>query len=377
MESRFSSYLQRSAWARVKAANGWTATHVIADDPMAGPTIGAQLLIRRPRLLPWGFAYAPRGPVVDTWSATALARFTEALRGVEVGRISHVRIDPEVEAGGPDDVDGSAARALETLGWRSAPLIQTPSTRLVDLSTDETVLWGELRKKWRQYVNKARTAGVTVGEVADDPIPMFYRIYRSTAERAGFLIRTEQAYRDVWDAFRATGDATMLFANDSTGTPVAALFLIRNGSRVVEPYGGMTTAGADLRANYLLKWEAMRQAAMAGSTVYDMWGLSHPGIAHFKAGFGGREVRYIGAWDLVLSIPGHRVYGIAQRLRVRVARRRAGLEEPGRLAADPSHGATERDPNAVASSLRRSRVVVADDPREVAGEGGDDSGEGP
>ena len=63
----------------------------------------------------------------------------------------------------------------------------------------------------------------------------------------------------------------------------------------------MTAAGADSRANYLLKWEAIRSSREAGATSYDLWGLATGGIAHFKTGFGGREVRYIGAWDLVLS----------------------------------------------------------------------------
>ena len=51
-------------------------------------------------------------------------------------------------------------------------------------------------------MNKARTAGVTVVDADGDRLPEFYAIYRETADRAGFLIRTEQAYRDVWDAFR-------------------------------------------------------------------------------------------------------------------------------------------------------------------------------
>ena len=63
----------------------------------------------------------------------------------------------------------------------------------------------------------------------------------------------------------------------------------------------MTVAGGDSRANYLLKWEAIRSSREAGATSYDLWGLATGGIAHFKAGFGGREVHYIGAWDLVLD----------------------------------------------------------------------------
>jgi peptidoglycan pentaglycine glycine transferase (the first glycine) len=333
------SYLQRSAWAKVKAVNGWRAARVIAPaEAAAEGAIGAQVLLRRASPLPWAFAYAARGPVAAAWTPDAVARFTEALRAARIGRVSHVRIDPEIEAGGPLDPDGATVRALETAGWRKAPAIQPSSTRVIDLVPDEAVLWSDLRKKWRQYVNKAKTSGVRVVEPEGDPIPAFYQIYRETADRAGFLIRTEQAYRDVWDAFRPTGDATMLFALDPDGIPDAALFLVRNGTRVVEPYGGMTAAGGDLRANYLLKWEAIRRSREAGATAYDLWGLAHPGIAHFKTGFGGREVRYIGAWDLVLSGVGRGVYGLAQRARVQLARRRAGLAAGGSAVEGTAHG---------------------------------------
>jgi lipid II:glycine glycyltransferase (peptidoglycan interpeptide bridge formation enzyme) len=325
-ENELGSYLQRTAWARVKAANGWTSARVVAG---GATPIGAQILLRRPRLLPWAFAYAPRGPVAGAWTAESLGAFTEALRSARLGRISHVRIDPEVERDGPLDADGSLRAILAGAGWQPAPPIQPPSTRVIDLAADEDALWSDLRKKWRQYVNKARSNGVTIAELPGDPIGQFYAIYRETASRAGFLIRVEQAYRDVWEAYRSTGDATILFAIDAAGTPQAALFLVRNGRRVVEPYGGMTVAGGVLRANYLLKWEAIRRARAAGAATYDLWGLAHPGIAHFKTGFGGREVRFIGAWDLVLSRLGRRTYLTAQGLRVGLARRRAGLAAAG------------------------------------------------
>ena len=95
----------------------------------------------------------------------------------------------------------------------------------------------------------------------------------------------------------------------------------------------MTAAGADSRANYLLKWEAIRSSREAGATSYDLWGLATGGIAHFKTGFGGRELRYIGAWDLVLSGAGRRAYDLAQQGRVRWARRRGGIREGGSAAA--------------------------------------------
>jgi len=327
------SYLQLSAWAGVKAVNGWSAHRVLV--PSGTGQVGAQVLVRRPRPMPWAFAYAPRGPVASAWTAASLAEFTADVRQAlaAAGRISHLRVDPEIEADGPRDPDGSLRHALRAAGWRPAPPIQPVATRIIDLRADEAALWGDLRKKWRQYVNKARSAGIEVVDGDASRLPEFHRIYRETADRAGFLIRTEAAYRDVWNAFAPAGRARLLFAQTSDGEPVATLFLLRCGPRVVEPYGGMTTTGGDTRANYLLKWEAIRSSRAAGATSYDLWGLATGGIAHFKTGFGGREVRYIGAWDLVLDSLGRAAYGAAQRGRVWWSRRRHGLAAGGNAAA--------------------------------------------
>ena len=336
------TYLQVAAWARVKAPNGWRARRVVARAPAGaaeagGPgrgwDIGGQLLLQRPRLVPWTFAYAPRGPLVGRWSGDAVDRWTDALRSTDWGeRVAHVRMDPEVEAGGPTDPDGSLVAALAAAGWQPAPTVQPRVTRVVDLRVDEAALWSGLRKKWRQYVNKARSGGVTVTDVGVDALPAFHEMMAETAIRAGTRIRAESAYRDVWDAYAPSGDARLLFAVGPDGTPEAALFLLRCGDRVVEPYGGMTAAGAASRANYLVKWEAIRTAREAGAVSYDMWGLVHPGIRQFKAGFGGREIELIGAWDLPLDRVGATSYHLAERVRERSRRRSARREPPLRPA---------------------------------------------
>jgi peptidoglycan pentaglycine glycine transferase (the first glycine) len=312
------TYLQLSGWARVKAANGWTSRVVEAVSPEGG-RIGARVLLRRPRAVPWTFAYAPRGPLATPWDEISLDAWGAALRAaLRVGRspVAHVRIDPEIELGGPLDRDGATVEALRRLGWRAAPEVQPSVTRVVDLAAGEEALWSDLRKKWRQYVNRARTLGVTVADVdADaDPtaFPTFHRIMAETSRRTGTPIRTEAAYRDVWDAFRQDREVRLLVARDAAGEAQAVLLLVRAGSRVVEPYGGMTLGGAESRANYLLKWEAIRTSREAGATSYDMWGLVHPGIRQFKEGFGGREVALIGAWDLPLSRVGAAAYRLVE-----------------------------------------------------------------
>jgi len=249
------SYLQTTGWARVKAENGWTSHRLLASD-----TVGAQILVRRPRPLPWGFAYAPRGPLGGGWSAEELAAFTNAVRADlprVAGRVSHLRIDPEVELDGPHDPEGATRRALAANGWRPAPPIQPSSTRVIDLRPDEDALWGDLRKKWRQYVNKARSAGVVVVEAEGDRLGDFYRIYRETADRAGFLIRAESAYRDVWEAFRPTGRARLLFARSAVGEPLATP-LVRQLTKSAGDCSGPTSLTSASLGN-----RSSRQCAMS------------------------------------------------------------------------------------------------------------------
>jgi lipid II:glycine glycyltransferase (peptidoglycan interpeptide bridge formation enzyme) len=287
--------------------------------------------------------------VLQRWDADGIGRFTELAReGLRsatsgAGRVSHLRIDPEIERDAGPDEGGGVRAALAAAGWQPATPIQPVSTRVIDLAADEAALWGDLRKKWRQYVNKARTGGVRVVDAGPERLDEFYRIYQETAARAGFLIRAQSAYRDVWDAFGPGGHARLLFAELPDGTPVATLFLVRAGARVVEPYGGMTEAGADSRANYLLKWEAIRSSREQGATTYDLWGLAHAGIAHFKTGFGGREIGYVGAFDLVLDPLGRRTYTVAQSARVRVTRLRHGLRGGGSASGYAGDGSDRAD----------------------------------
>ena len=91
------TYLQTTAWARVKRATGWSATNV-GRDGEPGHRFGAQLLTRPIPLMPWRFAYAPRGPLADEWNEATHQAWIEDLRaaakpGGRLARTAIVRMD--------------------------------------------------------------------------------------------------------------------------------------------------------------------------------------------------------------------------------------------------------------------------------------------
>ncbi len=329
----YHAFPQLWEWGEVRAAAGWRPLRLAVGPSPGEPIAGAQLLLRRIPVLGWHLAYVPRGPIGqldDPAVRDALVRALRALGRAE--RIATVRTDPEVT------LDRPYGAAMMQPPWRSAPKVQPPITRVVDLSVGVDALRANLRRKHRQYVNKAEREGVAIeridaaapAELIGPALADFNGIYHGTARRAGFVARQPAYYERVWSTFAPTGRVRLSFAV-LDGERVATLFHFTCGERAVESYGGMTEAGADLRANYLLKWTAISDFARDGFGVYDMWGLATGGIRQFKEGFGGAEIEYVGARDLALRAPMDAAlrlaipaYGLAQRARLRLMGRDPG-----------------------------------------------------
>lgn len=333
--AEYRAFPQLWEWGELREPFGWRPVRVAVGERRGEPLAGAQVLLRDVPLLGWRLGYAPRGPIGALDDARPRRALFSALRTLaRRERIATLKVDPAATA------ESNLGRALLAAPWRAASKVQPPRTRIVDLARTEDELRAQLRRKHRQYINKAERDGVTVEwlEAGTDGIGQaladFYRIYTFTAERAGFVARAPGYYRRVWELFAPGGRTKLLFATRD-GERVATLFCFVCGDRVAEAFGGMTDAGADSRANYLLKWEAIRGFRERGAATYDLWGLATGGIAQFKEGFGGQQVEYVGArdWpmrpalDAVLRV-GLPAYGVAQRTRLRLqGRRLAGSED--------------------------------------------------
>lgn len=288
--------LQLWGWGDLKSAHRWSAERVLVR---SGDTIvGASQLLTRALPGPLGgFVYAPRGPVVARDAANSdIPASTPAPGAVAEAIADYVRGSRRAVAVSiePDEDDGQFSLGAE---WKTAKTPILPArTLILDLRQTEDELLADMSKKHRQYVRKsAREESLEIRPVETAAqLDECLEVYRETSERADFGLHEDSYYHD---AFSMLGDDAPVWASYVDGKPVAFLFLAKSARTSFELYGGMNDTGQRLRANYALKWHAIRAMRELGIERYDFGGLINDGVTTFKTGFASHENLLAGSWD--------------------------------------------------------------------------------
>lgn len=349
--------LQTSQWAKAKEPFGWTAHYKTWEEN--GQVVAAAQMLQRSIPLPMGrsvcMLYVPKGPLLDWDNAAIRTRVLSDLRAFasELGAF-FVKIDPDLAYGyglpgqpseKPNPVGNELVGELRSAGWRySNEQVQMHNTMLIDVNKSEEQLLAGMKQKARYNLRLAEKKGVVVRRGTPADFPDFYKMYAETSVRDGFVIRSEEYYRAVWEEFYEAGMLVPLLA-EVEGQPVAGLMLFIFGEQSWYLYGMSRDLYRDWMPNYLLQWDAIKASQAAGCKTYDLWGApddfneSDPmwGVYRFKLGLGAYEARHIGAWDLPLQPVTYALYTqvlprivAAMRWRGRRATRRQVLAgEPG------------------------------------------------
>ncbi|MER3400539.1 MAG: methicillin resistance protein [Thermoflexus sp.] len=310
--------LQTAPWGDLKAGFGWQAHRFLA---LAGgrAQAGMQVLVRR---LPLGFSifYIPKGPVGDWQDPMVFEGLLAALdRLARAAGALWARLEPDVEEGG-------LALDLTRFGLRPAPPVQPRRTLLVPLEGDEEALLAAMHPKTRYNIRLAARKGVVVREAGPEDLPQFYWLLQQTAARDRFAIHSLDYYRAAYDRF--VPHLARLWLAFYEGEPLAGLMAFAWGERAWYFYGASGDRHREKMPTYALQWEAMRWAKARGCRFYDLWGIPDEppevleaqfatrrdglwGVYRFKRGFGGRVVRWAGAFDRVYR---PLWYGLLRRL---------------------------------------------------------------
>ncbi len=306
-------FLHDWAWADVAAFDGQPQRRfVLTDDDEIVAIVAAQA---RRILGGREFWYVPHGPVLDYRDPRAGERVRALVIGLrEVSRRHRavaVKLEPRLEHDDP---------LLAVFGGRglrrTGESLQVLHTRIVELHDDDEALMAGFDKDTRYSVRRAEREGVEVtivGDATDQrPIDDLHALVAETQARAGFPLPPLERYRIAWRALAGAGGAAILEARRE-GELLASGMVVMEGDRSFYLFSGSRREerGEPKRyASYALQSAMMRLARSRGSRSHDLWGVAPPdagpehswhGVGLFKKGFGGREVRWAGSWDLVVD----------------------------------------------------------------------------
>ncbi|PIS14277.1 peptidoglycan bridge formation protein FemAB [Candidatus Shapirobacteria bacterium CG09_land_8_20_14_0_10_39_12] len=204
----------------------------------------------------------------------------------------------------------------------------------IDLTKSEEKLLTAMKSKTRYNIRVAQRHGV---EIVQDKSKKAFETYLNlmweTTQRQGFYTHTKDYHRQLWETLSKTNIYHLFLAKYKNEILAAYIFFVFNGV-LYYPYGASTREHREVMAPHLLFWEAMKFGKKSGCKIFDTWGSLGPnanpkdpwfGFHRFKAGFGGRLVESIGAYDLVINPQFYRLYNLANKLRWRFLRLKTHL----------------------------------------------------
>ena len=235
----------------------------------------------------------PGGPLID-WAGEVHPWLFKELKQFALGAgASFIRIRPNIL---PQD-----------LGLRQAPMHLTAETTWVlPLEPDEAQLLKNMRKTTRYLIRKAEKLEVQISQSVDPvDIDFLFQLQQETVDRKHFVPFSQDYFLAELKAFLP--DNIRLFKAVYRGKVLALAMIIFYGAEAVYHYSGSSNANREIPASYLLQWEVIKTAKKLGFSRYNFWGYTkNPrhrfyGPSLFKAGFGGHEVVYQPAQDLIVS----------------------------------------------------------------------------
>lgn len=309
IEKDNSSFLQAEEWAEFQEHWGRKVWRIVLE------TGGSESLCFRYELpLNKNYLYCPRLTFGSKQEWQQALEKIKIIAGQE--KSVFLKIDPELIA------EQIKEFSLEELGFiKSFKQIQPKSTLILDITKSEEELLKQMKPKTRYNIKLAQRKDLRIitGESLDDKekyFDRFWRLMRETARRNGFHLHSRNYYQR-----QLSLPFIKLFLIEYRREIMAGATTVFFGRRATYLHGASSDNYKNLMAPYLLHWEIIKRVKQEGFKEYDFWGISGGddsqnwiGITKFKKGFGGKEVRYIGAYDWVFSKPWYGIYKLGRKI---------------------------------------------------------------
>lgn len=294
------NFLQSWQWGALHEKCGHKVVHqaVVVEHKVLGGWQGIIKDARRGRYLE-----VPGGPLIDWTDPAEVERVTRQLRYVaKRNRAAFVRIRPQV-------IDNPSNRAVFSMaGYRKAPFhLHAEHTNILDLSPSEEDLLAGMRRQTRYEVRQAAKKGVKVSwQTGTQAVEEFYELQQETANRQGFIPSSKDFLSALVESF---GDQARIYKAEKDGQLLNMAIVIFHGQEAEYFEAASTPEARQYPGAYGLLWQSIKDAKAMGKTRYNLWGIAYSddpkhryaGVTTFKRGFGGQDVTYLPAHDLVIN----------------------------------------------------------------------------
>lgn len=204
-------------------------------------------------------------------------------------------------------------RAGAEFDWRivKSPHRFTPEhTLILDLEKTAEEILAQMKPKGRYNIQIAKRHNVLVrqynSDIPEKDFAAFYKILKKTGGRDGFGIHQKYFYKTLLETLAPKKMASLFLAYHQN-TVIGGVIVIFYKDTATYYYGASSYEHRNLMAPYLLQWEAICEAKRRGMKIYDFLGIATPhaknhpwaGVTEFKKKFGGKEITYPPAFDVV------------------------------------------------------------------------------
>ena len=247
----------------------------------------------------------PAGPLINWDDKTQVQQFRQTLESIarEEG-CSFIRVRPQILE------NEKNKKLFESLDFKSAPMhLHAELTRQLDLAKSEDEILSEMRKTTRYEIKQAIKLGIKI-TTSKDPhdIDDFYKLQNETAKRQHFVEFDRNFLKEQFKVFVKDGQV-LLYTTWLGKKKLVQAFIIFYGQEADYHYGASTLDGRRYPGAYLIQWEAIKEAKKRRMKRYNLWGVSPEGdvnhrfwgVSVFKRGFGGEDIEYLHARDLVIN----------------------------------------------------------------------------
>lgn len=313
------SFLQSFYWGEFNSAIGNKVVRLgfYKDNKLIGVMLSIIEDAKRGRYLT-----IPAGPAINWKNLELVSAFVETAKKIaKENNCVFIRVRPQLFS------DDFSKNLFKKSGFKNAPMhLHAELTNQLDLTKSENELLAQMRKTTRYEIKKAINQKITVTSSKDiNMLKGFYELQLETAKRQGFV---PFPYNYLYEQFKvfAGEEKALIFSAYFEKKLLAQAIIIFYGEEAVYHYGVSTEDGRNYPGAYLIQWEAIKEARKRGMKRYNFWGVAPlDNISHrfykisiFKRGFGGQDIQYLHAQDLIINYPKYLLSFSVESLRKKV-----------------------------------------------------------